>query len=245
MKSERRHDLEENELAKDLGKSVEFLKKHLNKILAGAIIVVLAVWLVYYAVSSRRINRQNEWVSFYQSLRATSLEELHAAPQQLLELSEDTGQEDLAAWAALAAGNMAYQGAMIDPNAAPEARREMFDQSRRAYQRVVDEFGDHVHQVGHAHVGLGLVAEAEGDMTAARSQYEQAMAMASVGANAAVSRARIRLAELDDLQPARLAPGLPPEAQAATLPAGPVVTPDQETEPATMSETQPETPVVQ
>lgn len=214
MKSERRHELEENELAKSLGESVGFLKKHLNQILAGLIVLVLVIWIISYTVRGRSSAAQAEWTQYQQLLAPQSQEALVAAPGNLMALADETKHESLGAWASLAAGDIAYQAYIQMPLQGQDIRDSMKSQAAQGYQKVVSEYPEQVEQVALAHIGLGMLAEAEADMTRAQQHYEQAIALGARGASGVVARATDRLEALQSRPEPSLAEGLSPEMQA-------------------------------
>lgn len=189
MKAERRHDLQENELAKDIGKSVEFIRTHLNKILIAIAAVVLVIAAILYVVNSRRSARQADWSSYQAYVVAAenwmgedmfSEEPGDAADRaraNFRALAEQTDEEAIAAWSYVYIGRLAYAEMLQRLHGDAAAAEALARQATEAYQQAISGYGEEFPSAAAAaRIGLGLIASSQRDLAAARQQYQQAVA---------------------------------------------------------------------
>lgn len=247
MKATRRHDLKENELARDLGKAGEFLRGHFRAVVGVIVAVILVLAGVLYARNRVKLNRQEEWRNFY--VLSAGGADPAGARDKLRRLAETTAQEALAVWGHLRVGQSAYGElcARADQDDPAEADR-LARQARGAFELVISDYGSYRQAVALAHLGLGRLAETQGDLEAAREAYTRAAEQTGGSATLAALQANERLLKLGSLGGSvRFSPTAPVEAadDAGTLaPATqPVTQPaaDQAPSPAaTGTETPPE-----
>lgn len=212
MKAKRRHDLKENELAKDLDKAKVFFELHWKWLVGGLVAVVAIIGLIFLIVDRTKTNRQEEWQRFHALVMAAQVEPSEKIREDLRGLAAQTGQDDLAAWAYLQAGKTAYAELMYKyVQLDPQAREKLAAETTQAYEKVISSYSSNVAATGAAHLGLGLLAETQGQMDKAKDQYNKAIVLGARGARVSADQATVRLKGLRELSsPIALAPGEPP-----------------------------------
>jgi hypothetical protein len=131
MKTERRHELQTNELADWLGKGVELVEQNGRAVLA--IIVAVAICLVAYLyIRSESTNKRvQRWDRYFQALNNRDMPEM-------LNLAESDSSSPVGAWARL---YVADEQLVRGTNQLFQNRAEANDQLRRAadnYRQVAD-----------------------------------------------------------------------------------------------------------
>lgn len=222
MKAKRRHDLKENELAKDLDKAKVFFELHWKWLVGGLVAIVAIIGLIFLIVDRTKTNRQLEWQRLHSLVMAAQDDPGEKIREDLRGLAAQTGQDDLAAWAYLQAGKTAYAELMYRyAQLDPQAREKLAAEAGQAFEKVISSYSKNVAATGGAHLGLGLLAETQGKMNDAKDQYEKAIALGASGARVSADQATVRLKALPGLSsPIALAPGEPPSpaGAAATAP---------------------------
>lgn len=240
MKATRRHDLQDNVLARRLGGAVAFARKNLNWIVAGVLAAVVLVALVFYAIHQRRATRQAEWNNYRslaESIDAVPLlpeAEARALPgrtrEQLRQLVQDTAQEELAAWATVQIGRAAYQELRLLQSQLDQSGVELLaSEVRQAYERVLAAYAAHAEPLAQAHLGLGLLAETLGDLETARQHYQAVVAMEGKALPMTVLRANQKLLDLGKWAEPVVFPSTAPAEPLAESPLPGMVAPSLET----------------
>jgi hypothetical protein len=200
MKSEHRHELKTNDLAKSLITFQDYLKHYGGRVAVGVVIAVLLVVLIFQRRASARKNelKLSGDLGFareqIERLRPTEMfgqQRFGAKPSQmgnvrqiLQEVREKAPESGMQSEALILQGELAWTlanfpvGPGIDPSYKPEQEpAELLKQARDAYQQVVSQFGDQPIKVATARFGLAAVAEAERNFDEARKQYEAIKSM--------------------------------------------------------------------
>ncbi|MEA1950294.1 MAG: tetratricopeptide repeat protein [Planctomycetota bacterium] len=163
MKSERRHELEQNELADWLGDSVETVKPYANVILGvllGALIVVVGgTWWVQQS----QAKQGESWDAFYTALSSSN-------PADLGEMVEDYPDSKAADWARVVAGDMHLTAGcnQLFSNRA-NANNEL-DKAADFFEEVLDKSQQGV-LLDRASYGLARTREAMGELDKAKELY--------------------------------------------------------------------------
>lgn len=99
MKSERRHELQQNELADWIGKSYESARPYGNLILAlvALVLLVAAAWIWWSRQASA--GQAETWNKLYQA-------QLNGNPAEMMEVAENHPNTDVGHWAAVIAGDI-------------------------------------------------------------------------------------------------------------------------------------------
>jgi len=226
LKAQRRHELKESELAKDLGKAGRFIKDNLRSLTMSLVILIAVILLVVVLINRHIESRQAEWRDFY--IR-TAVPQMGSAQTraELQSLAEQTSQDDLAAWIYVRIGDLAtveWSGRQYELSSAQSAALQR--EAKTAFETVITRYGDHVRAVAKAHLGLGRLAESTGDIEGARAAYQVAADLQSQGAGLVAAEALRRQAQLDTLPAeAPMAQRPAPETQPTTQPT-PTTQPD-------------------
>ncbi|MFW6145834.1 MAG: hypothetical protein ACOC7R_00705 [Planctomycetota bacterium] len=223
MKSKRRHELKESELAKELNKAGVLVKEHLGTVVLSILAAGAVVFLVVTLVGRTARAREAEWFD----LAKTGFHR-HGEPAERLavlqSLAEQSSQDVVAAWAHVRAGELALQIVADGWYELSEAERSArLQEARTAFEAVVADYDDHVRAVGKAQLGLGRVAEYQGDDEAAIAHYTAAAALEPRGGRLIAAEAlarRARLATLPEAVSLATRPATQPaEGAAPTQPA--------------------------
>ena len=76
MKSERRHELQQNELAGWVGKFIEDIRPYATMILGGVAVVVVGAMVWAYISGTQLAERQAGWSEFHAALASEDVDEL-------------------------------------------------------------------------------------------------------------------------------------------------------------------------
>ena len=190
MNSERRHDLQENELASVLGKVNESIDPYSKPIIV-AVVLAFVGFLGWGFYSSGQAGRRSD------------------ATYQLIEASVSNDSETLATVAAEYAGTPAaawsrlYQGSSkmgVGINAlftSREEAEELLSEASGAYQEALKLSDDKIIQ-SRAHLGLARISESLGNVDEAIESYEAAMAVGE--SDAMIEEAKQKIASLSKPQ---------------------------------------------
>lgn len=230
MKTARRHELKENDLAQQIAAAGDTFRQYGLQI-AAAIVAVVAVFVAMRLYTASRDNaRTAAW-----KLLQTTLPGIAPNPQgqisKLIELADAGHGQAVASRAVARAAEAAVVG-MQDARTRDDraAADELLKQAEQLYQRLERDFPADANAVGIARLGQGFTAEERGDWDAARKVYEAIKSDAMLSKTPMPGQAEYRLANLDRWrQPVVFAPPLPPATQAASAPMGTTVTADNAT----------------
>jgi hypothetical protein len=254
MKAERRHQLQNNTLAKVITGAPNWWQDAGGKMLAAAVVLLLIVLLVRYRISSnhaaqakaadnlataRSLIEQIHQLSLYQSApvqeiavrRKTYMNDANNAIAEAMRLSDD---RKVQAEALVAKGDLNWTLASqpVLPGAATQPSlqlgkdpKELKNLAAESYEAVLNNYGDLKYASVAARFGLAAIAEDRAEWDGARAQYEKIKAEAlDGGAFAAQASARLRLLDLIR-QPVILAPPTTAPAVAPAATAAPATSP--------------------
>ncbi|HEX8521487.1 MAG TPA: hypothetical protein VF669_04465 [Tepidisphaeraceae bacterium] len=245
MKAERRHELQQNALAKVIVGAPTWWQQYGGRALLFAIAFLAIALLINYRVSSTRAStaRANEALA---TARAdinqlmNSAAASQAPPAQLatqrkglfneastfIEESLRLAPTDtIAAESLVAKGDLNWTLAMLPelPGAATQPSlqltrdpQELIRNASEAYQQVLNKHAGELHAAIAARFGLAAIAENKGEWDAAKSQYEQVTTTANVP-QSYLGVAKMRLDRLPELRQQPLL------KEPATMPAMPVI----------------------
>jgi len=233
MKARRRHELKENVLAAELGKTVEFFRKWGTYIAWGALIAALIVLVVVYSRSKSRQRISSLWARYDRVVRQqfnprVNLDDMLRGLKSLVEQNSEP-------W--IAANACVYTGITYARQASGawggsealllESPR---DEAKKYYQRAIEQYSRFPQVVAKAHFGLGKLAEDAGELEQARAHYQAILEMDGLEGHPIRLWAKAALDGLEDLaEPVKMASTAP--AQPTTEPAGFLL--DTQVEPAT------------
>jgi hypothetical protein len=228
MKAQRRHELQQSDLARVIKQAPSFWQDAGGKYLLAAIAVVVIVILIRYRMSSNREAAVRAMDSLAQArlmieqMERLSLQASFLPPQQAAvtrrqfyndvtnAINDATARSDekqIAAEALVAKGDLnwtaaqmpALAGASTQPSLQFKDPKELLASASDAYQNVLNSYPDVIHAAIAARFGLAAIAENRGDFDAARKQYE-AIAQGAKDIAAYQQLANERLKMLDELR---------------------------------------------
>ena len=175
MKTERRHELQTNELAIWLTKWIENIKPYWKGILGG-IIVALVAFAAFYLVGNRQEQgRALAWQEYFRAFDAGDAEEFRKVGDAYV----GTGA---GMWALQSVGDASLASGAGQLFRDRDAAVEDLETARDAYQKVVDQVGssDLAAEAKEmlkqrALFGLGQALESLGEFTEAEKQYQRVL----------------------------------------------------------------------
>jgi tetratricopeptide (TPR) repeat protein len=171
MKSERRHELQQNELADWLGEKIEATKPYATQIALGVVLVVLAIFGAAWFFGGDDSVAARSWESYQVAMNQPRDREL-----QLQKVMKEFPSAPAALWAQMAIGDQnASEGARAMFSDRPEAQKQL-KQAESAYKFVVAAAKD-PQLKGRAEYGLGRVYESLCKPEEAVKHYEAAAAL--------------------------------------------------------------------
>jgi hypothetical protein len=206
MKAQRRHELQENELAKAIKKAPTLWQQSGGKFLALLIAILVIVILIRYRISSGRESRAQAIDSLAQARTEIAMLE-QTAPMGLMGPAEEAATQrrqffndanaalsramtlsddhKLQAESLVARGDLNWTaatlpeiaGAATQPSLQLKNPKDLLDAAAEAYQTVLNSYSDEVYAAIAARFGLASIDENKHDFDAARAQYEALLKM--------------------------------------------------------------------
>jgi len=166
MKSERRHELEKNELADWLADIINTIKPYQNAILAVVILAAASIGGYAWWVRQAKAEAEVGWDQFYTALSGSGLD-----PAEFDDIAEQYPGTYLGQWAATIAGDLHLNAGcgmlFVDKANANQELRQAVDQ----YTEVCDESRQPM-LLERATFGLARALESQGDLEQAIQLYE-------------------------------------------------------------------------
>lgn len=165
MKTERRHELQTNELADWLGKQIEGIRPYSKTILGVVVLAGAAMVALTFSLTQRSRNAALGWQAYYEASAARNAESLS-------DIAKDHEGTTAGIWATQAAGD-AYlmQGTSLLHIDRDDAA-ERLNKARDAYQQVIDQTYDDLLKP-RALLGLAQCYEARNEVGEAEKQYNR------------------------------------------------------------------------
>lgn len=203
MKSEHRHDLKTNDLAKSLLTAQDYVKVYGGRVLLGIAIIILIIVLIVQrsgraqseaqklqddlAYANSQIARLEHAQVIGESQVTVRPAEVDQVRRLLQEIREKSSDKKVLAQAAVAQGDYSWAmanypkvpGAATQPTLAPDKpRADLLNDAKDAYSQVITQYGDQALSVVRAHFGLAAIAENQSNWEEAKRQYEAIAGMA-------------------------------------------------------------------
>ena len=165
MKSERRHELEQNELADWLTDGIETVKPYTNLILGTILLIVILVVGGVWWVQQSVIESAEAWDSYYVAMSSRN-------PDSLEMVADDYPSSKAACWAQTVAADLHLNAGcnQLFSNRA-DANLEL-DKAAELFEQVLDKSRESV-LLNRATFGLAQTREAMGDLDEAKPLYEK------------------------------------------------------------------------
>ncbi len=166
MKTERRHDLETNLLARKLAEYIEQAKPYANTaiIVVGALAVVVVGWVVL-----RRQAAGQESLAWDDYFLATS--DVNINPTKLRETAQKYSESPVAYWANLALADGHLQAGTVALFINKAQAKSSLNDAIAGYRQVVETAGAPQQVLDRARFGLGRAFESLGEVDTARGHY--------------------------------------------------------------------------
>jgi hypothetical protein len=205
MKSQRRHELQQNILNAELAKSVKFLKEKKTTVVWAVTLVVAAVlagFLIINNIRSRHLRDQ----ALYDRLTVSPLTSDEEFIDGMNRLAAG-GDKRLAALANVQLGNYFSKHLLFAGGAGDQAeQKELADQAASYYQKAIQDFPEQRLAVAEAHVGLAKLAEWRRDFATAAQEYQAVISMSDMAGQPVAVQAYESFASLNSLKnPVKLA----------------------------------------
>jgi hypothetical protein len=251
MKSEHRHELKTNDLAKSLISFQDYAREYGGKVALGVAIIILGIVLIMQRVSNSRaadlqtrndlayargqIDRLNHVSVSFDGRASVQPSEVSSVPRILQEIRDKASDKAVLAAAAVAQGdyNWALANYPLVPDAAtrpslkPERdSSEYLRLAKDAYGQAVSQYNDQTLSVIAARFGLAAIAENQSNWDDAKREYEAIIAVADPK-QGFKALAEDKLKKLDELRRPLLVGKVldKPEFEFPELPASPTSKP--------------------
>lgn len=166
MKTERRHELQKNDLADMVGTEIDHVKPYLKTIL-GVIVALLAVGFTIMFLSQQQATKNAvAWGELYEVLGSPSTQDLE-------KFSEDHNRTQPGEWALLVAANSKLQEGVRQMFENRQDAEESLSQAKKLFQKVLDSAPSQVMIRQRAQLGLAKTFESLNEPEAAIPHYEQ------------------------------------------------------------------------
>ena len=219
MKARRRHQLQENVLAIELGKIAEFLRRRGSYLATGLLIAAVIVLVIVY------FWRQSQTKQLWAIVEWDRVKAGRVAPDQLVGvLTNLAEQSDNDRIAALAGVELGYEYARRLLHAQHTSERlALLEKAQAWYSLTIQKFPRQKLAVAKAHLGLGKLAETARQWNVAAEHYRRVTMMSDLAGQPVVQLAEAGLRQLNALkEPVRMATSAPatkPVPRPASAPA--------------------------
>lgn len=169
MKTERRHELQKNQLADALGSELDYLRPYYKTIVA-VLVAVAAVGITIAVLSSQRsANNAAAWGNFYNVLGDGNSDKM---PAKLESIAKSYPGTQAALWSELAAGDLKFQSGSAKMFSDRDDAEKDLAQAKQHFESVMKAAGGQAMLARRAKLGLAQTLEAMNDPEAAQPHYE-------------------------------------------------------------------------
>jgi len=215
MKSEHRHELKTNELAKWLANFPQWAKENLKLVIYLSVIAILVIGSIavrWYNRNVQAIERDSQFTSHLARIQNNKAEILSARSQgidisyNLLGTAEnfrsavqETKNDQTASFALIKQAQMLrtelhYRDASVNQLEIESA----INQAKELYSAAIEKAAENVNLAAMGYLGLALCEEELGNFDQARQIYENITANSDFEGTAAFEQAKRRLEVMDD-----------------------------------------------
>jgi tetratricopeptide (TPR) repeat protein len=179
MKSQRRHELQQNTLSVELSQVGQWVRNNGTRLALGALVVALLVLVGTYIYRSYRDAAIERTYLLYTWLSGSEPAELDDARKQ--ELAQEDGLEGVMATYLLGRDRMtASFQEMFKGDSDPEKVRQLRDEAQDYFQATLDQAGDHPVLAAQARYSLTVIYEDRGEYVKALEQCKALQQMDQV-----------------------------------------------------------------
>ncbi len=168
MKSERRHELETNDLADWLGHTVSTLQPYFKTVLAAALLLIAVLLGRSMLASSSQRQNDESWSAFFASRTLQSAEAMRDVAKQF-------PRAKATPWALQLAGEFGLREGIEKLLVDRDKAKEILTQSAEDYRLAIEKASDEAVRK-RATLGLAQVYETLGDFEQATTQYQKVVA---------------------------------------------------------------------
>jgi hypothetical protein len=172
MKTERKHELQKNELADVLGHELDYLRPYL-KIILAVVVAVVAISVTIAVLSGQRASKNTAaWSSFYQVI-GESGSDSERLSKQLDSVAKANAGTSAGLWSELAAADFKLQSGirqMFDDRS--EAERNL-EEAQKHFESVIKGGESQPMLVRRAKLGLAETLEAKNEPDEAEKIYQE------------------------------------------------------------------------
>ena len=179
MKTERRHELQNNELAAWLTVWIEKIQPYLKTVL-GVLILGLVIILGIFIVQNREQQATAQAWSTYFNAYGNGNDTRSRNPEEFKDVSETYPQTPPGMWAMQSAGDLDLTSGAIQLFRDRDAGRDELQNAVESYEKIATTTNDPMLKP-RAIFGWGQALEALGEIEAARKKYEQVVTGAEEG----------------------------------------------------------------
>ena len=164
MKTERRHELQKNELADTLAQGIDAVRPY-GRIIAGVILGLIVLIVAWAYTSNKSAERQAAaWREYFKAFNEFDLDALS-------EVAEDFSGTTAAIWARLSLADLSLERGTTRLLSDKTAGRQLIERGANAYQSVLSNTGNPMLEQ-RAHLGLGRSMESLNNLDRARREYQ-------------------------------------------------------------------------
>jgi len=179
MKSQRRHELQYNELGQSLTNLIAWVKKYSNFLAWGALLAAVVVLVVVFLNRSNEkklAERQNDFD------HAVTASDPDVRLNGLIKIADEQGDKFLTARATqLVADEYSSKIISGQGKATPEELKQFSAKAKDYYHGVINNFQEYPSMVAQAHFGLAKLAENAGDFDTASVEFRAAKDVSPAG----------------------------------------------------------------
>ena len=179
MKTERRHELQNNELAAWLTVRIEKIQPY-SKTVLGVLILGLVIILGIFIVQNREQQATAQAWSAYFNAYGNGNDTRSRNPEEFKDVSETYPQTPPGMWAMQSAGDLDLTSGAIQLFRDRDAGRDELQNAVESYEKIATTTNDPMLKP-RAIFGWGQALEALGEIEAARKKYEQVVTGAEEG----------------------------------------------------------------
>ena len=179
MKTERRHELQNNELAAWLTVRIEKIQPYLKTVL-GVLILGLVIILGIFIVQNREQQATAQAWSAYFNAYGNGNDTRSRNPEEFKDVSETYPQTPPGMWAMQSAGDLDLTSGAIQLFRDRDAGRDELQNAVESYEKIATTTNDPMLKP-RAIFGWGQALEALGEIEAAREKYDQVVTGAKEG----------------------------------------------------------------
>ncbi len=166
MKTERRHELQENELANWLGEKITKIQPYGKTILGVGVLIVAVLFAVSYINGRGAETEKEAWSAYFRAMNSGD-------PVEFRDMAADYPGTVAAGWSLQSAGDLFFNQGVGKLFQNRSEAMEQLQTARDAYEVVVKTYVSDPMLQARAKFGLAKAEEAMGNLDSAKAKYEE------------------------------------------------------------------------